>query len=568
MAIALVAAPLLARSRETLDFSNYLWLAWVAGKGTVAAGHPVLFTNTGADGPFYPLFAFYGATLFVIAGVLGQLFAGQILAVYIAIWVLAIAAAYLGTLSLARQLGVRGLLAHAPALCVLTSAYYITDIYARADWPELVAVSAVPPLLASTLHLIRAPRWRPLPVLVFAVSAVILTGSHNITLVWTVTVAAMALIILGLLGAVPWRLPYRRIAGVVGLAVAALCVNGWFLVTDLVHARDVGLGNYTTTQTGYNAIFDSLGVLLNPFRSTPSFLFSTGTASPGFYVDAPIWFLAWGVIAGAVVLWRWPQARRDWRFYVAPLILVAALIALIANPYWPHFPFPWDEIQFPYRINSYLVFAIAAAVLVACLLVQRASRAQARQRTIVVLKASLAVVVAISVALCVWQEWVPNLNVPLFVRPSAELVSVHSLPGSWHALTDYADTSAPIVPVAAGRIMWIPWTRVQGDYFSGSVAAPPGPAPIETNILGGDYVVRISGVKLLGRASTGQAVVARLSGGGGSVHVVIQTAGSRAIVLGRILSIGGLAVLAAVLGCTAIRARRRRVPRPAAAGEA
>jgi hypothetical protein len=60
--------------------------------------------------------------------------------------------------------------------------------------------------------------------------------------------------------------------------------------------------------------------------------------------------------------------------------------------------------------------------------------------------------------------------------------------------------------------------------------------------------------------------VERLVNGSGPVHVVIETTGSRALILGRVLSIVGLAVLAAILGATAIRARRRRVPRRAATG--
>jgi hypothetical protein len=93
--------------------------------------------------------------------------------------------------------------------------------------------------------------------------------------------------------------------------------------------------------------------------------------------------------------------------------------------------------------------------------------------------------------------------------------------------------------------------------------------PIETDIVGGNYVVQIGGMQLVGRVSTGQAVVERLVNGSGPVHVVIQTAQSRAVVLGRVLTALGLAVLAAALGFTAIRAvtQRRRVgPSPALSG--
>jgi hypothetical protein len=36
----------------------------------------------------------------------------------------------------------------APALAVVTSAYYVTDLYGRGAWPEFMATSAMAPLLA------------------------------------------------------------------------------------------------------------------------------------------------------------------------------------------------------------------------------------------------------------------------------------------------------------------------------------------------------------------------------------------------------------------------------------
>jgi hypothetical protein len=240
---------------------------------------------------------------------------------------------------------------------------------------------------------------------------------------------------------------------------------------------------------------------------------------------------------------------------VATLVLVALLIFVIAEPWWSNVPFPWDETQFPYRLDTYLAFAIAGVVLVAALLLQRADRARLGRRATAALGGSLIVAVAVSVGLCVWQEAAPKTNFFYYSQPSHELVSIHKTPRSWYASeSDYADTSAPIAQlIASGRIMAIPWTKVHGDSFSGFVDTPPGPTPIETNIVGGDYVVRIGGVKLLGRASTGQAVVERLGTGSKPVHVVIRTADTRAVSLGRILSIAGLLVLLLVFAFTATR---------------
>lgn len=459
--VALVAAPLFLRSRESWDFANSLWLMWVAGKASIAAGHPVLFTNTGFDGPFYPQFAFYAGTLFVVSGVLGQLLG--VLATYIGVWVLAIGAAYTGTLWLSRQIGVRGLIAHAPALCVVTAAYYVTDIYARGDLSEFAAVSSVPPLAASALYLIRAPRWRPLPVLVFALSGVVLLGNHNLTLIWTVTLGAVALLALWLAAGRPQQLPYRRITIVASLALAALCVNGWFLASDLLHAQQVTVGATTTSQTGVNVYFDSVDVLLNPFRYLPHSVSSGGnpTYVRSFYVNAPVWFLAWGLLAGGLVVWRRSAPERLRRVWLATLLLVALVLFAITDPWWSSVPFPWDETQFPYRLGSYLIFAVAGLVAVAALALQRADPEKLGRRAVAGLKGSLVGVAAVSIGLCVWQQWVPSTNISYYVRPGAQLVSVHTLPHSWYAGRDFADERGPTVAVPAGRRMRIPWAKVK-----------------------------------------------------------------------------------------------------------
>jgi hypothetical protein len=545
--IALVAVPMLVRAVESADYVNYLWLAWVAGKETVAAGHPVLFMHTAADGPFYPIFAFYGGTLFVATGLLGQLLDGQIAIAYSAVWVLGVASAYLGTLWLARQIGVRGLIAHGPAICVVTSAYYITNLYARADYPEFIAVSMVPTLAASGLWLVRAPRWRTGPVLIFAIAGVVLTGSHNLTLLWTATFALVGLLLVALVRGLPRRLPARRLAMVAGLGLASLCVNGWFLLTDITHGHSVRIGTSpSTAQTGANTYLDSLGTLLNPFRYNPpqlsSRLFPIYIRS--FYVDAPIWFLAWGGLAGAFVLWRSPAARRlVLRYWAGGLVLVGLFVWLIATPAWSSFPYPWADTQFPYRVNSYLVFAIALVVLSASLALQHARTSELGQWARHALRGSLLAAVAVSVALCLWQELVPATDNWFYVSPDAQLSSIHMLPQTWYAPADYANDQGPFMPVYGGRILWVPWNRISGDSFSGWLPAPPGFGAIETNVLAGDYVVQFSGMRWLGTVATGQQVVQRLTNSSGRVHVEISTAPTRAVRYGRILSVLGLATI-------------------------
>jgi hypothetical protein len=551
--VAVVSAPLL-RTNAPLDLVNHLWVSWAGGKALAQAGHPSYFINTTTQGVFNPWFAFYGGTLYMATGALSQL-SGHPYVAFAAVTVAAIAATYVGTLVFGRQFGLRGLLAHAPALAVVTSAYYITDLYGRGAWTEFIALSAIAPLAASMIILIRAPNWRPLPVFCFVVSAVVLTGSHNLTLLWSVTIAVAALLVIWIGLGRPSRLPYRRMAMVAGLGLLAVLVNGWFLFTDVVYARDVVTSTTSTDPTGAVAAFDAASVLFDPFRTWPS-----SSAFPSIYVQVPEWFLGWGLAAGAALLWQ-PRASKSLRrVWISVVIVVAVLLALILdNSIWTHIPFPFNQIQFPFRLNGFLLFAVAAVVLLGALALEPAAPAERRRRTLAKFRIALLAVAAMSAVLCVWQEWVPSTTVAgYFVSRDAAFVGANVLPVSFYAVDPYADISAPIVPVPAGRNLTIDPAEVQGDRFAGRVAAPPGMAPIQTNIAGGDYVVHISGLRWLGRNPTGFAVVQRLKNGRGQVNIVVSTAHTAAFVAGSILSIVALVMLLAILIYTAVRPRLRR----------
>ena len=110
--------------------------------------------------------------------------------------------------------------------------------------------------------------------------------------------------------------------------------------------------------------------------------------------------------------------------------------------------------------------------------------------------------------------------------------------------------------VLPGRTLTIPPSQVQGDRFAALMDVPPGPQPIQTNIGAGDYLVRIVGLERLGRSPSGYAVVRRPNGGSGPVRVTVETVSSRAIELGRLLSILATLGILAVLVGTGVRVYR------------
>jgi hypothetical protein len=546
-AVLLVAAPMLfTRSGFGLDFTNHLWLNWVEGTGLSRAAHPSYFLNANGIGVFYPIFAFYGGTLYTVVGGISDLLGNQPIAAYVGFTTLAIAASYGGMLWLGRELGLHGRTIHAPALTVVTSAYYITDLYGRGAWPEFIAVAVIAPLLASGVHLARAQEWRPWPVLVFAISAVLFSGSHNITLVWGTTFMSFAGVVACLALGAPRRLPARRLAMLGGLALASVAVNAWYLVPDISYAKDVVA--HLTIPAGGAAVtfFDTPQFLFDPLRKVPA-----ASTTPALFVQIPVWFLTWSLIAGAALMWRRGASKRLRRTWLGAMFVLTVLLCMImTTPFWSVVPFPLDQIQFPYRLGSYIFYTIGGLVLASALALQYAGGSS----TAVWLRRALVLVCAISVALCVWQQWVPTT---LFIGDSytnrAEaLTSVDTPPRTWYDPTSYTDVVAPVVPVPAGRVLEIPPDSVRGDRFSGWLNAPPGPEPIQTNIAGGSYLVHISGLARVGRSINGLTVVRREGAETGPVHVVIETTHSATIVLGWALSSLGCAVILAVLALTSI----------------
>ncbi len=558
-AVLVVVAPLLfTDSGFAGDFTNHLWLVWVEGKALAQAGHPSYFINARGVGMFYPFFAFYGGTLYVITGAIADL-TGDPVSAFVGVTVLAVAGSYAGVLWLGRELGLRGWTAHAPALVVVTSAYYITNLYGRAAWPEFMATAVLSPLIASGVHLARAKTWRAWPVLVFVVSAVIFTGSHNITLIWGSTMVALALLIAWLVFGAPRRLPYRRLAQVGGLGVVAVLVNAWFLLPDLAYARNVVIGSRPSSSTA--TFFNTPGVLLDPLRLVPSL-----STTPALYVQAPDWFLAWGLVAGALLLWRRSASRRLRRAWIGVAVLVALVLGMImVKPFLNAVPFPYDEIQFGYRLGSYLFYAVAVLVLVGALALARATPTGS-QLTVKGLRLALIGVCVISLGLCVWQLWVPNpLMAGSYKHRREALVSVNTLPQSWYDPESYRDLKAPQVAASLKRLLIIQPSWVRGDRVDAWLEVPPGSAPIQTNISAGGYFVHISGLERVGRGYSDDVVVRRIHGGSGPVHVVVETTHSLTIGVARALSILAILVLLVILAVLLIRdvrARARKRSRP------
>jgi hypothetical protein len=551
LAVLLIASPLLLTSDGfSPDFTNSIWLVAYQQHLIAAHLHPTLFLQTQQLGVFYPLFAFYGGTLFALTGTLAAVLGGSTILAFELVTLAAIAAAYGGLFWLARQLGVKGVLAHAPAIVFVTSAYYVSNLYGRGDWAESIATSLLPLVLAASLRLVRG-RFSIGPAACLVAASFVLSGSHNITLLWGSTLAVVALAVYWLASGRSRELPWRRMLAVVGLIALGIGLNGWFLIPDVSYARDTIISG---EHTPWSSLLSTFGVIFDPLRTVPS-----ASWLPALYVQAPVLALVWGLFA-APLSWRYRGLRAG---VATALILLAGLFVLImSSSAWASLPAVFQRAQFTYRLQTYVTLACAGLVLVGALALTRRAQSGSAARSDRALALGLGFVVAFSVAICAWQLWVPDTHVrdhefchcsSLANRAEVLRGPPTLLPESWNAPAGYGDQSLPLLNETV--VSEINPTQVQDNRFAGSVSFPAGPKPFATNIDGGPYLVHIGGgVRVVGRTGAGYLVLQRTTGGAQPVPVELSARLSVPVVLGWITT----AVAAVILLVLAAAAWARR----------
>lgn len=555
LAVVLIASPLLfTRDGFAPDLTDDMWLAAVQQHAIAAYLHPTLFLQTQQLGVFDPQLAFYGGTLFAITGALGVVLGGSTILAFEVMTLIAIAAAYGGLFWLTRQVGVRGALAHAPALVFVTSAYYITDLYGRGAWAEFMAISALPLMMASSLRLVRG-RWRVGPVVCLVAASVVFSGSHNITLLLGSTLVTVGLVCYWLLSGRSRQLPWQRMLAVAGLIVLGVGLNGWFLLPDVSYAHDTMISGrgITWSVTGF---FNTFGVIFDPLRTVPS-----ASETPALYVQAPVMALIWGLLALPIV---WRERRLRAGAATALIVLTGLLAVIMSSAVYALLPNLFQQIQFAFRLQTYVTLACAGLVLLGTLaLTHRAQdgRATGADRG---LRIGLGLAIAFGLVLSAWQLWVPNTHInggyfsSYANRAEALSKPLTLLPESWDGLNDFGDRSLPVLTTTA-KVAFAP-AAIDDDRLVGVASFPPGVQPFATNIIGGPNLVHVGGgLRVAGRTAAGYLALERTRNGSRPIPFELRTQLSAPVMLGRIMT----AVSAALLLALAVIAglRRRRIPK-------
>ena len=533
------------------DWTNHLWVM-NAQADSISQGGPSLFLHADQVGVFYPHFAFYGGTLYAFGGAISAVLGGQSVVAYLVLWLAGFMMAYGGMFWLSVQAGLGGWQAHIAPLVLLTSAFYVTNAFARGVLPELIAVSAIPLLLAAVLAMARAPKLTFWPCAAFVLAATVFTGSHNLTLVWgTIAIGALAVVAVLTVPALR-RVPARRLLAIAGLGSLAVAVNAWFLLPDLFYAHD----------TVASSPDDGL-VYASDFFNTPANLFSLVRRAPDesntadLDAQLPVLVGLWVLVVAGLCA-RFGMAKVRVRIAAAVAAVLAVFMGLLMmNWPWDYLPATLTIIQFSYRLESYVV--IVLALLIAVLLRATDFWHGSGRRAARGAQIALVVIVAVGFVQAVVQGWGTESftppNGPQQSRSEA-LASTTRLPSAWYAGGDYRDRSAPLL--AASTTVQVDPADVEDDRATLKLAGPAGQL-VATNIAAGDYLVKVSGAHQAGRDGNGFAVLAATQTGTQPVTASVQPREPPAVVLGRWITVAALVTLTiAVLLCAYRFISRRR----------
>jgi hypothetical protein len=530
------------------DFAMDTWMLSHQAEALRHGAFPSL-SLTSPFAAFYPIFAFYGGTLFAFGGVITVL-VGSANAAQTIMYVLALGAAYGGWLWLARMAGLRSWQAHAPAILYLTAPYVVTNINVRQDLAEVVATSMIPLMVAATLSILRADRLHAGPAAALAASAIFFGGSHNLTLLWGTTFLAIGSVIVA--ATVPQArnlVTKRGTLRILAIAIPAMAVNAWYLLPDLAYHADTVIAN---------RIGDWQAMLRqsHPELAAQHLLGlrdRTGLPVTGLSATLPVLAIAWiGVAALVSTSWRGVWVR----VLVVLTFMTAGALALVVNPRWIlSLPDPWTMIQYSFRLETFVLFGISGAVIAVLRLLDRDA-----DRWLITLLLPILVLSVINAA--AQRHAAPRSS----IRPPSELDRFTAF-----NFGDYADATLQQLPAQRGKQpLNITRADLKQGVMSRNIRAAPGEL-VYTSVLTPPRLVHVEGAQIVGRWAApwfsdwqkrwGLVLKVNQDATPGKAHVVIREARSLPIVGGRIISILGLLGLlanAAVIARAGWHRRRAR----------
>jgi hypothetical protein len=549
------------------DWMEQLWFIWKQSMAIHANHLPSLFLNY-HYGLFYPHYTFYGGTLYALTGTLA-LALGSAPAAYVLTYLLGFAAAYGGWYWMGRMAGLGRWWVHVPALVFITSAYYLTLIYARGDWPEFIGISTIPPMIAGGLSVLRADRLRLWPAAALTASGILFFGSHSLTIVWGATV--IFLVGLAILLWVPQARREVSRAGVIRVAlllIPAALVSAWFLVPAVAYESQTRIASAFTTWQ--RLLKDTM-----PLVSVDHlFTLSRASASiPGaaFALSLPILAIAWVLVGIALALRG--QPRSPW----TRVLLICASLTVLLTVLMAHsalilaLPRIYATLQFAYRLETYVLLGLCGAVLAILALMQGAGPKTRLWRWALVPVVLVAVVGAVQQS-----RSYPNSGNRQSENRTAVFNSFRKLDaaGAGRLLPDYIDVDQQILTPRNGQPADVKFAlaAVHDNRVSKVVHLRSGQL-VYSNLFAPPDMVNIKGARIVGINEEGYDVLeigpaapaaatpgaTRHDAAAQTETISIAPADTLPVVAGRVLTLLAIIALAAVFATIAVRERRERV---------
>jgi hypothetical protein len=555
VAIAAVSWPLLfSNATFNNDWLNHLWYMWHESVAIREQHVPSLFLDY-SRGIFYPLYAFYGGTLYALVGTLSLALGDAPLQTYILTYLIGFGAAYGGWYWTARIFGVRGWRAHIPGIVFVTSASYLTTVYVLGDWPEFTAVSMMPLMIAAGLSVLRAPRLRFGPAIALAASSVVFFGSHLITLVWGAsTLGVVGIVLLACVPAARHAVTRAGVLRVAAIMVPGLLVSAWFLLPTAAYE------SHTLIAHTYPHFRTYLRETMFTVAATGLFKLSRAP-TPGSIVSLALPILAIAWVIASIPLLAWSGSRGTWmRVSVVIATATAALTVLMTHAgLILALPRIYSTLQFGFRIESFVLLGISGALLAVLAATADAGPRLQRWTWLLVPIALVSVIGAIEQTGAHPHGQDRSTALASFTTP------IHERLGQ----LDYLDDELPSYNTEAPFVAFPIETAMRGGRVT-EVVPVPADRLIATNIRGGPELVKVTGARIVGHDPETDDVLevtspSAPSPAGQARATAIITVGpgdSFPIVGGRIISLLALVALAGQLGWIGVaRARRRRVER-------
>jgi hypothetical protein len=540
---------LLANSGLGGDWEHHLWYVWQQSLAIRANHVPSMFLNTGYS-VFYPLYAFYGGTIYALAGTLAVGLGNSPLAAYVLTYIVGFVAAYGGWYWMGSAFGLGRWLSHVPAVLFVTSACYLTLVYGQGDWPEFIALSMLPLMVAAGLWVVRAERLRVMPAFALAGSSVVFFGSHILTVLWASSLLGVTSVaILALVPDARRRIRRRGLIRLAALVLPALLVNAWFLLPMIAYASNTLIGSE------YSIAYEDLHATMHLVAFHHLFTLSRASTIhevPDYVLALPTLTIVWVLASIAILLTS--VCRGPWLRLLAIFAAVTAgtIVLMTHAGLLLGLPQPYTLLQFSYRLEGYVLMGLTASVLAVLVLVRSGSTRLRRWVWSVVPVLILSVLGAI-------QQVSAYPHTPISLAYYGEAFSRLYDDYAYVPLRFVSEQGLPRLEIQPGEI--------HDNRASLSLRARPGQL-VATNIGGGPNLLRITGASIVGADERSQLVLAiGTTASMGSVRpdtplsierISMGPAQSLPVALGRLLALAGAIMLAMVLFSLAVRGYRRR----------